>query len=114
MYPGGNYKQNDEQRFVKPLGSDSSKVICIGQGPEFYRKVNWVIHMQSMLGDRFLKRFAGDLRLRRKHSTSNREEQKQDADEQMVIGSDSQAVDGKRGKDTADCTESAQREQHDS
>ncbi|HMD88598.1 MAG TPA: hypothetical protein VKF38_05500 [Anaerolineaceae bacterium] len=58
--------------------------------------------MQSLLGDRFLKRFAGDLRLRRKHSTSNKEDQKPDIDEHMVIRSDSHEADGSQESDQRD------------
>jgi len=64
--------------------------------------------MNSLLGDRFLKRFAGEIRRKLKHPTFEEEGQKPDAGDEMVISPENNAADEIRGTETADSQETRQ------
>jgi hypothetical protein len=57
--------------------------------------------MNSLLGDRFLKRFAGEFRHKLKHPASNTEGQKPDSDDERVPGPNENAAEEDHEKETA-------------
>jgi hypothetical protein len=64
--------------------------------------------MYILLGDRFLKRFTGEILHKLKHPTSITEEQKPDADDDKVVNPNNNAAKEIHEKDTADSRETGQ------
>ncbi len=58
--------------------------------------------MRGLLGDRFLRRFAGNLRLRRKHPASNIDDQNPAAEGKLAVGTDNHFAKENREKETAE------------
>ncbi len=58
--------------------------------------------MQSLLGDRFLKRFAGAIRRKEKHPDLETEEQTLDAGEKNVLSTDKNAAEETHEKGATD------------
>jgi len=67
--------------------------------------------MHGLQGDRFLKRFAGNLKHRQKHPPSKAKEQKPETVEEMVAGSDSHAAKEDKGKEAINTEETQEKKQ---
>ncbi len=64
--------------------------------------------MHSLLGDRFIKRFAGEIRRTLKHPTSRTEGQKPDGNDDEVINPNKNGVEEMHEEDAADSRETRQ------
>lgn len=94
------YSVHNKKGFVDLLKAEirqgvRNKIKCSGRR----------IQMHGLLGDRFLRRFAGFLKRRRSHHPAEAEEKKPEAEKENIVGPDSHATEKsleKEGMDSLD------------